>query len=321
MGARVLATLLLWISVPALAQDAYPSRPVKFVVPFTAGGPLDVMARLVGQKLTEHWGKPVVIENQAGGSGSIGANAVARAAPDGYTLLFTVDIPLTMYPAVAKQVPYNPRTDFRPIAAVGRSDNGLFVNPALGVSTAKELVELAKKQPGKLSFSSAGIAAPAHFAGELFKTIAGVDMVHVPYKGAAPAMSAAMSGEVSMMFGPIAQGVPHVRAGKLKALGVTGPLPSPLLPGVKPLVEQGFPGLLVFNWYGVLAPAKTPDAPAQAVRSALKQVMNDQALRTRLSDLGTEPAWDEGETVTNAIAADLMRWAELARVAKIEAPQ
>jgi tripartite-type tricarboxylate transporter receptor subunit TctC len=321
MKSRIAAAVLLLSAIPTLAQEAYPSRPVKFVVPFTAGGPLDVMARLVGQKLAEQWGKPVVIENQVGGSGSIGANAVARAAPDGYTLLFTVDIPLTMYPAVAKQLPYNPRTDFRPIAALGRSDNGLFVNPALGISTVKELVELARKQPGKLSFSSAGIAAPAHFAGELFKTIAGIDMVHVPYKGAAPAMSAAMSGEVSMMFGPIAQGVAHVRAGKLKALGVTGPLPSPLLPGVKPLVEQGFPGLLVFNWYAVLAPAKTPDAPAQAVRSALKQVMNDQALRARLSDLGTEAVWDEAETVANAIAADLMRWGQLARVAKIEAPQ
>jgi len=318
---RVVALILLWACVPALAQEAFPSRPVKLVVPFTAGGPLDVMARVLAQKLTEQWGKPVVVENQAGGSGSIGAAAVARAPADGYTLLVTVDIPLTMYPAVAKQVAYNPRTDFRPIAAVARSDNGLFVNPSLGVSTTKELVELAKKQPGKLSFSSAGVAAPAHFAGELFKAIAGVDMIHVPYKGAAPAMSAEMSGEVSMMFGPIPQGVPHVRAGKLKALGVTGPLPSPLLPGVKPLVEQGFPGLLVFNWYGVLAPAKTPDAPAQAVRSALKQVMNDQALRARLSDMGTEPVWDEAETVANAIAADLMRWAQLARVAKIEAPQ
>jgi len=226
-----------------------------------------------------------------------------------------------MYPAVAKQVPYNPRTDFRPIASVARSDNGLFVNAALGVSTVKELVDLAKKQPGKLSFSSAGIAAPAHFAAELFKVIAGIDMTHVPYKGAAPAMSAAMSGEVSLMFGPIPQGVPHVRAGKLKALGVTGPLPSPLLPGVRPLVEQGFPGLLVFNWYGVLAPAKTPDAPAEAIRTGLKQVMDDQALRTRLSELGMEPVWDEASTVSNAIAADLMRWGQLARVAKIEAPQ
>lgn len=318
---RIFVSVLLWVAIPVVAQEAYPSRPVKFVVPFAAGGPLDVMARLVGQKLAEQWGKPVVVENQVGGSGSIGAATVARAPADGYTLLVTVDIPLTMYPAVAKQIPYNPRTDFRPIAAVARSDNGLFVNPALGVSTVKELVELAKRQPGKLTFSSAGIAAPAHFAGELFKTIAGIDMTHVPYKGAAPAMSAAMSGEVSMMFGPIPQGVPHVRAGKLKALGVTGPLASPLLPGVKPLVEQGFPGLLIFNWYGVLAPAKTPDAPAQAVRSALKQAMNDQTLRARLSDLGTEPVWDEADTVANAIAADLMRWGQLARVAKIEAPQ
>jgi tripartite-type tricarboxylate transporter receptor subunit TctC len=322
--ATVLRTALvsfLCCALTSTAQEGYPSRPVKFVVPFAAGGPLDVMARLVGQKLGERWGKPVVIENQVGGSGSIGANAVARAAPDGYTLLVTVDIPLTMYPAVAKQVPYNPRTDFRPIASVARSDNGLFVNPALGVATVKELVELAKKQPGKLTFSSAGIAAPAHFAGELFKVIAGIDMTHVPYKGAAPAMSAAMSGEVSMMFGPIPQGVPHVRAGKLKALGVTGPLPSPLLPGVKPLVEQGFPELLVFNWYGVLAPAKTPDAPAEAVRSNLKEVMSDRALRERLSELGVEPVWDEPGTVANAIAADLVRWGQLARVAKIEAPQ
>jgi tripartite-type tricarboxylate transporter receptor subunit TctC len=318
---RIFVSVLLWVAIPVVAQEAYPSRPVKFVVPFAAGGPLDVMARLVGQKLAEQWGKPVVVDNQVGGSGSIGAATVARAPADGYTLLVTVDIPLTMYPAVAKQIPYNPRTDFRPIAAVARSDNGLFVNPALGVATVKELVELAKRQPGKLTFSSAGIAAPAHFAGELFKTIAGIDMTHVPYKGAAPAMSAAMSGEVSMMFGPIPQGVPHVRAGKLKALGVTGPLASPLLPGVKPLVEQGFPGLLIFNWYGVLAPAKTPDAPAQAVRSALKQAMNDQVLRARLSDLGTEPVWDEADTVANAIAADLMRWGQLARVAKIEAPQ
>jgi tripartite-type tricarboxylate transporter receptor subunit TctC len=307
--------------LPATAQDAYPSRPVKFVVPFAAGGPLDVPARLIAQKLTEHWGKPVVVENQAGGSGSIGANAVARAAPDGYTLLVTVDIPLTMYAAVAKQLPYNPRTDFRPIASYARSDNGLFVHPSLGVSSVKELVELAKKQPGKLSFSSAGIAAPAHFAAELFKVIAGIDMIHVPYKGAAPAMTAAMSGEVSMMFGPIAQGVPHVRAGKLKALGVTGPLPSPLLPGVKPLVEQGFPGLVVFNWYGVLAPARTPDAPAEAVRAGLKKVMNDPAMNARLTEFGIEPVWDEAEQVSKAIAGDLMRWTQLARFAKIEAPQ
>src|ERR1044071_181834 len=180
------------MSIPVIAQEAYPSRLVKFVVPFTAGGPLDVMARFMAQKLAEEWGKPVVVENQAGGSGSIGAAAVARAPADGYTLLVTVDIPLTMYPAVAKQVPYNPRTDFRPIAAVARSDNGLFVNPSLGVSTTKELVELAKKQPGKLSFSSAGVAAPAHFAGELFNGGAGGEAEGARRDGSAT--SAAPSG-------------------------------------------------------------------------------------------------------------------------------
>jgi tripartite-type tricarboxylate transporter receptor subunit TctC len=321
MKRAALSVVCLLLALPAGAQEVYPSRPVKFVVPFAAGGPLDVMARLVGQKLGEQWGKAVVIENQVGGSGSIGANGVARAAPDGHTLLVTVDIPLTMYPAVAKQLPYDPRKDFRPIASVARSDNGLFVNPALGVSTVQELVDLAKKQPGKLTFSSAGIAAPAHFAAELFKVIAGIDMVHVPYKGAAPAMTAAMSGEVNLMFGPITQGVPHVRSGKLKVLGVTGPLPSPLLPGVKPLVEQGFPSLLVFNWYGVLAPAGTPDAPAEAIRTALKKVMDDPAVQTRLRDLGIDPVWDDAETVSKAIAADIMRWGQLARVAKIEVPQ
>ena len=318
---RLCIALLVLCWLPAAAQEPYPSRPVRFVVPFAAGGPLDVLARLLAPKLGAQWGRPIVVDNMIGASGSIGANAVARAAPDGYTLLFTVDIPLTMYPAVAKQLPYDPRADFRPIASVARTDNALFVNPSLGVATAGELVALAKQQPGRLSFSSAGIGAPAHFAAELFKVIAGIDMLHVPYKGAAPAMAAALSGEVSMMFGPIAQGLAHVRAGKLRALGVTGPLASRLLPGVKPLSEQGFPGLVVFNWYGVLAPARTPDAPLDAVRAALKSALSDQSLRGRLSEMGIEPVWDDAPQLGQAIAADLMRWSQLARAAKIEAPQ
>src|SRR5687768_14738719 len=177
-----LLSVLAW-ALPTAAQDVYPSRPVRMVLPFPAGGPLDLLGRLAAQKLSEQWGNPVVVENIAGGTGSIGAHNVARAAPDGYTLLVTVDIPLTMYPAVAKSLPYDPHADFRPIASLARSDNGLFVNAGLGVSTVQELVELAKKEPGKLAFSSAGIGAPAHFAAELFKVIAGIDMTPVPYKG------------------------------------------------------------------------------------------------------------------------------------------
>jgi tripartite-type tricarboxylate transporter receptor subunit TctC len=273
MPKPVLVFLALLFAGAAAAQDPYPSKPVRFVVPFTAGGPLDVPARLIAQKLSEHWGNPVVVENQVGASGSIGASAVARGAPDGHILLVTVDIPLTMYPSVATHVPYDPTSDFRPIGSFARFQNGLFVNPLLGVETARELVELAKKQPGKLTFSSAGVASPAHFGGELFKSIAGIDMIHVPYKGAAPAMAAVLSGEVNMMFGPITQGAPHVRSGKVKALGVTGPKSSPLLPDVKPLSEQGFRGLVFENWYGVFAPAKTPDAIAEAIGAGWKHVM------------------------------------------------
>ena len=323
MGKRALWLILLVLGAAGLAhaEDVYPSRPVKLIAPFPAAGPLDLIARLVAVKLGEAWKTPVVVENVTGATGSIGANAVARAAPDGYTLLITVDIPLAMYPAVAKSLPYDPDRDFKPIANLARTDNALFASTSLGVSSVEELVELAKKQPGKLTFSSAGIGSPAHFGGELFKAIAGVDMIHVPYKGAAPAMAAVLSGEVSVFFGPIAQGAPHVKSGKLRVLGVTGPRPSPLLPGVKPLVEQGFPGLLVFNSYPVMAPAATPDAIAAKVRAGLEQVMADPAVRSRLEAAGIDPAWEgDSQKVAASLAADRKRWADLARRAAMESP-
>ncbi len=318
---RIVSCLLFALALPAAAQEAYPSRTVKLVAPFPAAGPLDLLARVVAARLGEVWKQPVVVENIPGGTGTIGANAVARAAPDGHTLLLTVDIPLAMYPAVAKSLPYDPERDFKPIANLARTDNGLFVNAGLGVSSVDELVALAKKQPGRLTFSSAGVGSPGHFGGELFKAIAGIDMTHVPYKGAAPAMTAAMSGEVSLMFGPIPQGAPQVKAGKLRALGVTGPGVSALLPGVKPLVEQGFAGLLVYNIYPVLAPAATPDALASKVRAGLQQVMSDAAVRARLEAAGIDPAWEgDAQRVAAALAAERKRWSELARRARIESP-
>ena len=319
---RLLACVALSVlAFQVAAQSAFPAKAVRFVVPFPAGGPLDVMARLVAQKLGEQWGKPVIVDNVVGATGSIGANTVARAAPDGYTLLVTVDIPLTMYPAVAKNLPYDPRADFKPIANVAHTVNALFVNSAVSAPTVVELVALAKAQPGKLTFSSAGIASPAHFAGELFKVIAGIEMTHVPYKGAAPAMAAAVSGEVSLMFGPITQGMQHLKSGKLRVLGVTGPEASPLLPGVKPLVEQGFAGLVVFNWYPVMAPARTPDAVSEIIGAALKRVFSDADVRTRLDGLGINPVWDGPQEVARAIDADIKRWTEVARRARMEAPQ
>jgi tripartite-type tricarboxylate transporter receptor subunit TctC len=321
MRKRAFVVVVCWLSavLPAAAQD-YPAGPVKFVVPFPPGGPLDVPARLVAQKLSQHWGKPVLVENQAGGSGSIGANAVARSAPDGYTVLVTVDIPLTMYPAVARNLPYDPQADFRPVGIYSRFQNGLFVNPKVPAADVAQLVALAKKEPGKLTFSSAGIATPAHFAGELFKMIAGIDLTHVPYKGAAPAMRAALAGEVDMMFGPTTQGAPLVREGKLKALGVTGPRASPVLPGVKPLAEQGFPSLVLQNWFGVFVPAKTPDVPVQAIADGWQHVLADPGVRERFIAMDLQPEWEGAPAVRQAMARDLQRWAELAKRARIESP-
>jgi tripartite-type tricarboxylate transporter receptor subunit TctC len=271
---RHLAMLLLvCFACTCRAQDSYPSRPVKLVAPFPASGPLDLLARLVALKLGEQWQNPVVVENVTGATGSIGANAVARAAPDGYTLLITVDIPLAMYPAVAKSLPYDPEGDFKPVADLARTDNGLFVNAGLGVSTVGELVALAKKQPGKLTFSSAGLGSPAHFGGELFKAIAGVDMTHVPYKGAAPAMQAAIAGEVSLMFGPIAQGAPHVKSGKLRALAVSSARRSELAPEVPTVAESGFPGFDASFAYAFLAPAATSPDIVQLLAREMRSAM------------------------------------------------
>jgi tripartite-type tricarboxylate transporter receptor subunit TctC len=308
------------LALPAAAQDAFPSKPVKLVAPFPAAGPLDLLARIVAQKLTEQWNNPVVVENITGATGSIGANAVARAAPDGHTLLITVDIPLTMFPAIARSLPYDPEKSFKPVASLARTDNGLFVNAALGVSSVDELIALARKQPGKLTFSSAGIGSPAHFGGELFKAIAKVDMTHVPYKGAAPAMAAAVANEVSLMFGPIAQGLPHVKSGRLRALGVTGSRASPLLPEAKPLVEQGFAGLLVFNSYPVMAPAGTPDAVTDKVRAGLQQAMSDPEVRARLEKAAIDPIWTGPAEMMQMLAEERKRWSELAKRAGIQSP-
>jgi tripartite-type tricarboxylate transporter receptor subunit TctC len=311
-----LALALALLAWPAAGQDTYPSKPVRFIVPFPAAGPLDVMARLYAQKLGDRWGRPVIVENRTGATGAIGAEAVAKAAPDGYTLLFTVDLPIVMAPALVK-TPYDPKTDFVPVAAVGETMNMLVVHPSVGAATLPELVAAAKAKPGALTFSSAGSASPGHVCGEMLKSAAGIDLTHVPYKGAAPAMQAALAGEVSMFCGPVTQGLPHVRSGKLRALGVTGERPSPLLPDLKPL-SATFPGLVVSNWYAVFAPPKTPAAVLSTLRADLKRIYDDPEVRQRLDSLGMDPLWMEPAQVSAAIERDLARWGDVIRRANIK---
>ncbi len=301
------------------AQDAYPSRPVRLVVPFPAAGPLDLLARIVSQGLNEQWGQPVVVENKAGAAGGIGADAVAKAAPDGYTLLFTVEIPLTMRPAVTREMSYDPRADFAPIAGLTRSDNALFVHPSVGVDTVAQLIAKAKAEPGRLTFSSAGYGAPAHFGGELFKTETGVNMTHVPYKGAAPAMNALLAGEVSAFFGPVPQGLPHVRSGRIKALAIAGTRASPLMPEVKPFPELGYPSIIVSTWFGALAPKGTPAPVLDKVRESLAKVMADPGVRDRLGKVGMDIEWMDGPELGRAIDAGMKRWAEVAKKAGVKA--
>jgi tripartite-type tricarboxylate transporter receptor subunit TctC len=311
-----LALLLVALAAPAAAQDVYPSKPVRFVVPFPASGPLDVMARLYAQKLGERWGRPVIVENRTGATGTIGADAVAKAAPDGYTLLFTVDLPIVMAPALVKP-PYDPKTDLVPVAAVGETMNMLVVHPSTGITTLAELVAAARAKPGALTFSSAGNASPGHVCGEMLKSAAGIDLTHVPYKGAAPAMQAALAGEVSMFCGPVTQGLPHVKSGKLRALGVSGDKPSPLLPELKPL-SATFPGLVVSNWYAVFAPPKTPAAVLSTLRAELKRTYDDPEVRQRLDSLGMDPLWLESAQVSAAIDRDLAKWSGVVKAANIK---
>jgi tripartite-type tricarboxylate transporter receptor subunit TctC len=313
------AAALALAAAGAPAQDRYPSRAVKLVVPFPAAGPVDLLARIVSQKLNEQWGQPVVVENKAGATGGIGAGAVAKAPPDGYTLLFTVELPLTMLPVVAKDMSYDPRADFVPIAGLTRSDNVLFAHPSAGADTVAELIARAKAQPGKLTFASAGPGSPAHLGGELFKIETGVDMTHVPYKGAAPAMNALLAGEVQLFFGPIPQGLPHVRAGKIKALAMTGTKPSPLMPEVKPFVALGYPTIIVSTWYGALAPKGTPATVIEKVRDGLRKVMDDAEVRGRLGKVGLEVEWMDGPELARAIDADLRRWSAVGKKVGLKA--
>jgi tripartite-type tricarboxylate transporter receptor subunit TctC len=300
---------------PAMGQ-AYPSRALHFIVPGPSG-PTDLVMRLYAQKISQDWNEPALVENRPGATGSIGTQTVVQAAPDGYTLLFTVDLPITMAPNLLK-LPYDPQRDLIPIAAVAEADNVLVVNASTGLRTLAELVAAARAKPGVLTFSSAGLGSPAHFCGEMIKHAAGIDMIHVPYKGAGPAMNAVLAGDVTMFCGPIAQALPFIEAGKVDALGVAGSKPSPRLPGIAPL-SATYPGLVMTNWFGLLAPAHTPVTVCDKLAAEFKKIYADPELQHKLSSLGLEPIWMSGPELSQRIATDLKKWHDLMTLAGIRA--
>ena len=310
------ATALAAVSRIACAQ-VYPSRSVRFLVPFPAGGPSDVLARLYGQKLSQRWNQPVVVESRVGATGTIGTEAVVRAPPDGYTLLVTADLPITMAPALLK-LRYDPQRDLAPVAALAKNDNLLVVHPATGIRSLADLVAAAKAKPGALTFASAGKASPAHLCGEILKRQAGIDMTHVPYSGAAPAMNAVLAGDVTLNCAPIPLGMAHFKAGKVYALGVTGTAPSPLLPELAP-VSAIYPEFVISPWLALFAPVATPPVVTQLLRDELKKAYADPDLQQKLAILALEPAWLSGAELSQRIEADTVKWMDLFKSAGVKA--
>jgi tripartite-type tricarboxylate transporter receptor subunit TctC len=296
--------------------QTYPTRPIHFVVPFPAG-PNDALARLSGQKLSEDLKQPVVVDTRPGATGTIGAEVVVRALPDGYTLLFTVDLPITMAPALLK-LNYDVQRDLIPIAAVVKSDNVLVVHPATKIHSMAELVAEAKAKPGTLTFASAGHASPAHMCGEMIKRQAGIDMVHVPYTSATAAMNAVLAGNVNMFCGPIGVALPQIKAGNVYALGVTGVEASPLLPGLAPLIAS-YPGLAISAWYGLFAPAGTPASVTSMLHDEFKKIFADPELQPTLLALGLNLEWVSGSDLVQKIAIDMAKWRDFIAAANIRA--
>jgi len=314
----VAAASLAALLVPFAGAQTYPTQPLKFVVPFTPGTGIDIIARTVGPRLAQRLGQPVVVENRAGASGNIGTESVARSKPDGHTLLVTASTFVTNR-SLFRNLPYDPAKDFTPIALSAWGTLLIAAHPATPYGTVKELIATANAQPGKLNYASPGVGTPHHLAMELFKSAAGVDIVHVPYKGTAGAVTDLLGGQIGLMSLPIHVALPQVRAGKLKALAVGSPQRSPLAPDLPTLAESGFPGIESDIWYAFFAPQGTPRDVVQRLNAELKTILATPEIRTAFQAQGLEPAYSSPEELRALVEKDLAKWDRVVREAKIQA--
>jgi tripartite-type tricarboxylate transporter receptor subunit TctC len=317
MRALGLALAAFFVSLSAFAQD-FPSRPVHVVVPYTPGTGADILARLLGPKLGERWKVAVVAENKPGATGNIGAEFVAKAPPDGYTLLF-VATSFSTTPALQKSLPYDPVKSFEPVALIATSGLVVVVNPQVPARSMKELIELAKRQPGKMHYSSPGNGGPQHLAMELVKLETGMDIVHVPYKAAAGALTDVVGGHVDATVAAVQTAHPHVQSGKLRALAVMSAERSPAYPDVPTMKEQDLPDLEVETWYGAFAPAGTPAPILQKLNSDVNAVLRDAQVRDAIEKQGMTPVGGTPQRLGELVKRELPRWNRVVSAAGIKA--
>lgn len=309
---------LLVLTMQATAEH-YPDRVVRIVNPYPPGGSVDVMARILAQKLSDNLGQQFIVENRSGGGGNTGSDYVAKAEPDGYTLLFTAPGPLTVNQTLYTKLAFDPAKDFAPIALFATAPIVLIVNPAVPANNVQELIALAKKEPGKISFASAGNGTTNHLSGELFKSRANIDIVHVPYRGAGPAMNDIVGGHVQMFFDLMPVVLPQIATGKVRALANAGAKRPSALPDVPTIAEQGLAGFDASSWYGLVAPARTPEPVLAKLRDEVAKALKAPDMIARIHELGSEPGTVFGSDFGAFMAAETRKWADVIRTSGAKA--
>ena len=304
------AVILVAASVAAIAQG-YPAKPIRLIVPYPPGGPTDFVGRSLGQKLTEAWGQQVVVENRAGAASAIGTEIAARAAADGYTLLLGTSAGFCINPALGGRLAYDPERDFAPVSLLVINPQILVVHPSLPVHSVKGLVALAKSRPGQINYASVGNASPQHLGMEMLKSMTGIDLVHVPYKGTAPAVTDILAGHVSLMFNSMPSVLSQARSGKLRGIAVGSARRSPAAPDIPTVAEAGVPGFEYVTWYGLFAPANTPRDVVSLLNTQIVKILSEPEIAQRFASQGAEPAGSTPDQLAKYRRAEFERWRKL----------
>ncbi|MBI4205740.1 MAG: tripartite tricarboxylate transporter substrate binding protein [Betaproteobacteria bacterium] len=314
--AAALGVLMLGLDGAAIAQ-AYPSKPIRLIVPFAPGGPNDILGRLIAQKLNELWGQPVIVENRGGAGGTVGLGAAAKLPGDGYHLAMGGSSTMAVAPSLYRKLAYDPLKDFTPIGLLAHVPYGLGVNPVVPAKTVKELIAIARKKPGYLSYASSGVGSMSALAAELLKSVSNTQIVHVPYRGTAPALTDVVSGQVDMMLADLALIQRHAEAGKLRVIAVTGSKRAPAAPKVPTISESGLKGYVIEPWFGVVAPAGVPEDIVEKLNRAIADSLRAADVQQRLNALGYEPIGGNADDFARTIKADIAKYAAVVKKAGI----